>query len=250
MSLLKQNEADSSNNNDVRARIGFLAIANAGIIENDMFSMKPDGVFLHFTRIPMGTEVNIKNLAGMEEGIGYAVDTIMSGRDDLDVICYNCTSGSFVIGEEKIINKIEEKRPSAKGTTMFTGVVHALQTLDVRKIAVGTAYTDDINELERKFLEDRGFEVITIKGLNLLTDVDMNDVTPEALVDFAISIDQPEAEAIFLSCGGLRSTEVVQTIEDKVQKPVITSNQASFWNCLRQAGIQDKIAGFGKLFQY
>lgn len=250
MSKLKQTETVSSNNNDIRARIGYLAIANAGIIENDMFSMKPEGVFLHFTRIPMGTEVNIENLAGMEAGIGNAVDSLMSGRDDLDVICYNCTSGSFVIGEEKIINKIEEKRPSVKGTTMFTGVVNALHALNVRKIAVGTAYTDDINELERKFLEERGFDVLTMKGLNLLTDVEMNNVTPDELVDFAVSIDQPEAEAIFLSCGGLRSAEAVQRIEDIVQKPVISSNQASFWNCLRLAGIQDKIEGFGKLFNY
>src|SRR5690625_5316741 len=114
MSKLKQTETVSSNINDIRARIGYLAIANAGIIENDMFSMKPEGVFLHFTRIPMGTEVNIENLAGMEAGIGNAVDSLMSGRDDLDVICYNCTSGSCVIGEEKIINKIEKKQPNEK----------------------------------------------------------------------------------------------------------------------------------------
>ncbi|MGM8365257.1 maleate cis-trans isomerase family protein [Virgibacillus sp. W0181] len=237
-------------NNLIRTRIGFLAIANAGIIENDMFSMKPDGVFLHFTRIPMGTEVSIKNLSGMEKSIGSSVDTLMPGREELSVICYNCTSGSFVIGEEKVINKIEEKRPEVKGTTMISGVVNALHTLNVRRIAVGTAYTNDINELESKFLKDKGFDVLHIKGLNLKTDVEMNNVSPEELVDFAISLDHPEAEAIFLSCGALRSTEVVATIEEKVNKPVITSNQASFWNCLRLAGIEDNVKGFGKLFEH
>lgn len=248
--MLVQDKTILRKNNGIRARIGFLAIANAGIIENDMFSIKPDRVFLHFTRISMEKEVSIENLADTAEGIGYALDTLMSGRDDLDVICYNCTSGSFVIGEENIINKIEENRPEVKGTTMFTGVVNALKALDVKKIAVGTAYTKDINELERKFLENKGFDVLQIKGLNLKTDIEMNNISPEELIDFSISLDHHEADAIFLSCGALRTTEVIAMIELKIKKPVLTSNQASFWNCLRLAGINDNIKGFGKLFEH
>ena len=59
-----------------------------------------------------------------------------------------------------------------------------------------------------------------------------------------------EAEAIFLSCGGIRSTEVIDEIEKRVGKPVITSNQAQFWSCLRRAGIKDNLKGFGKLFDH
>ena len=44
--------------------------------------------------------------------------------------------------------------------------------------------------------------------------------------------------------------EVIDQIEKKLGKPVITSNQAQMWSCLRRAGIEDKISGFGKLFNH
>ncbi|MCP4327483.1 MAG: hypothetical protein GY791_03495 [Alphaproteobacteria bacterium] len=60
--------------------------------------------------------------------------------------------------------------------------------------------------------------------------------------------DPAGAEAIFLSCGGIRSLEVAEEVERLTGKPVITSNQAQFWSCLRRAGIGDSIHGFGQIF--
>ena len=63
-------------------------------------------------------------------------------------------------------------------------------------------------------------------------------------------MDDFNAEAIFLSCGGIRSVEVIDEIENIIGKPVITSNQAQVWSCLRRAQIKDTIKGFGKIFEY
>ncbi|MDP7192339.1 MAG: hypothetical protein QF734_03490, partial [Arenicellales bacterium] len=76
----------------------------------------------------------------------------------------------------------------------------------------------------------------------------MGRVTPDYWKRFALEIDTPEADAIFLSCGGIRSAEVAEEIEAAAGKPVITSNQAQMWSCLRRAGITDTIAGFGQIF--
>ena len=65
-----------------------------------------------------------------------------------------------------------------------------------------------------------------------------------------MEINDINADAIFLSCGGVRSTEVINEIENIIEKPVITSNQAQVWSCLRKAKIKDKIQGFGKIFNY
>ena len=78
----------------------------------------------------------------------------------------------------------------------------------------------------------------------------MGQVTPAYWKEFALEIDQPEADAIFLSCGGIRSLEVVEEIEQAAGKPVITSNQAQFWSCLRRAGIKDELSGFGQIFKH
>ena len=66
--------------------------------------------------------------------------------------------------------------------------------------------------------------------------------------EYAKKLNYKKADAIFISCGGLRSLEIVEELENVVGKPVIVSNQAMFWNALRLAGIDDKIKGYGRLF--
>lgn len=232
-----------------RARIGFICVANAGLSEGDMFAMRPHGVGLGFTRVRMRTDCTIESLSGMEGDLEEAIDTLFPGRDDLDVLCYNCTAGSFVIGEEKIAAMIGAARPSVRATTLLSGVTAALRAVGARRIAIATAYTADINALEEAHFNASGFEVVNIAGLELLTDADMNRVSPDHLRAFATSVDRAEADAVFISCGALRSTEIVESLERELGKPVIGSNQASMWNCLRLAGIKDRIDGFGRLLR-
>src|SRR5699024_4107338 len=57
----------------------------------------------------------------------------------------------------------------------------------------------------------------------------------------AASVDRPEADAVFISCGALRSIDIIEELEQKFGKPVISSNQAMMWDMLRLAGINDRI---------
>src|SRR5699024_1119931 len=130
----------------------------------------------------------------------------------------------FIIGEEIIKRKIETGQSNVIGATLLSGVITALKTLQAHKIVIGTAHTSNINKLERRHFENAGFEVLNIHGLRLITSSEL---------------DNPDADVIFLSCGALWSVEVIQAIESRLGKPVITSNQASLWNCLGLAGIDD-----------
>ena len=127
-------------------------------------------------------------------------------------------------------------------------MLDALNELQVKKLVVGTPYLDEVNTSEAEYLLGKGYEVLDVQGLNLSTGTEMGQVTPEFWKTFAIEIDQPDADAIFLSCGGIRALEVAEEIEQIIGKPVITSNQAQFWSCLRRAGITDKLRGFGQIF--
>ena len=134
--------------------------------------------------------------------------------------------------------------------TLVTGVVDALKELQIKNLVVGTPYLDEINTKEAEFLNNKGFSILNIQGLNLSKGVEFGTVTPEYWIKFAQEINDESADAIFLSCGGIRSTEVIDQIEQKLEKPVITSNQAQMWSCLRRAGVEDKILGFGELFNH
>ena len=232
-----------------RAQIGYVLVANADLSEADFFAMKPPGVGVHFTRVPMPREVDVTTLAAMERDLASAAASMMPGRDDLDVISYSCTSGTFVIGEQPVITELRRLNPRPRATTMLTACVAALDALGARRIVLGTAYTPDLTALEVEFLSSKGFDVVRAEGLSLESDAEMNRVTPAWLARFAREIDSPDADALFLSCGALRVLPVIDAIEAAIAKPVVFSNQANFWHCLRLAGIEDRIEGFGRLLR-
>jgi len=133
--------------------------------------------------------------------------------------------------------EIKKGTPYAIPMTLVIGVVDALRELQIKKIVVATPYLDEINTKEAEFLFNKGFEIINIQGLNLKTGIEFGKVTPHYWKKFALEINDKNADAIFLSCGGIRSVEAINEIEGITEKPVITSNQAQVWSCLRKVGI-------------
>ena len=88
-----------------------------------------------------------------------------------------------------------------------------------------------------------------IKGMQLEKDSDMIRVRPDYIAEFAAELDGPDVDTVFISCGALRSLDIVGALEQKLGKPVICSNQAMIWDCLRKAGISDRCPGFGRLLR-
>ncbi len=230
-----------------RARLGFILMSTDLAAEADFFAMAPAGVAVHITRLKTDDYTTNETLA---RHIDHMADAAARLQPDTkpQVISYSCTSGSIVIGEERIMAEIKKGAPWAKPMCLVTGVVDALRELGAKNIVVGTPYLDEINTAEAEFLIAKGFNLLDIQGLNLTTGIEFGCVTPAYWKSFAQAIDRPDADALFLSCGGIRALEVVAEIEDLIGKPVITSNQAQFWSCLRRAGITDQLTGFGRIF--
>ena len=233
----------------LRGKLGFILMSTDLAAESDFFDMAPDDVGVHVTRLKTDDHTTTETLSRHIEFMADAASRIQPDTKP-NVISYSCTSGSIVIGEEKIKEEIKKGAPYAIPMTLDTGVIDALKELKINNLVVGTPYLDEINTKEAEFLYKKGFSIINIQGLNLSHGIEFGAVTPEYWIKFAEEINEENADAIFLSCGGIRSTEVIDKIEQRVGKPVITSNQAQMWSCLRRAGVEDNISGFGKLFKY
>ena len=233
---------------NARAKLGFVLIPNEQTIEDDMVQMAPEGVGVYFSRAVMPHEISTVTLAQCGESLAETAARILPD-DKLDVICFACTSGAVAVGEARAVAELEKGAPGARATTLITGVRKALLALRAKRIVVGTPYTDELNTSVANYLMEAGFQLVDFQGLNLQFDREMIRVAPEFLVEFACGIDRPEADAILISCGALRSIEVVDQIERTVGKPVVVSNQAMLWDCLRLAGVGDRIDGYGRLFR-
>ena len=231
-----------------RAKLGFVLLSMEQTVESDMYRMAPHGVGVHFTRAPMPNQVTAANLASMIDGLADAA-ALLAPEAGLDVVCYACTSGSVVMGEANVRAELTRGNPNARPTTLVSGVFAALDVFEARRVVVATPYLDEVNAIEADYMTDLGYEVLDIAGLNITDDADMVRVTPEYIRDFAISVDRPDAEAIFVSCGALRTLDVVDEIERATGKPVVASNQAMMWHCLRLAGVDDQLDGYGRLLR-
>jgi len=232
-----------------RAKLGFILMSTDLAAEADFNDMAPDDVGVHITRLKTDDYTTNETLSRHIKHMADAASRIQPDTKP-NVVSYSCTSGSIVIGEERIYAEISKGAPWAQPMCLLTGVIDALHELDIHKLVIGTPYLDEINTAEAEVLIKKGFEILDIQGLNLETGIEFGRVTPAYWKKFALEIDQPDADAIFLSCGGIRSLEVVDQIEQAVGKPVITSNQAQMWSCLRRAGIMDELEGFGQIFKH
>jgi maleate isomerase len=229
-----------------RAKIGYVLLATEQTVQDDIIALRPPGVGIHFTRAAIADSITTETLAAQADLLADCAATLLPDGS-LDVVCYACTSGSLVIGEERVFAELRRGAPDARPTSLITGVIRALHTLDARRIVVATPYIDEVNRREVDYLEAAGFEVLSICGLNLEKDSDMVRVAPDYIAEFALAQDRVDADAIFVSCGALRTLEVIGEIEAGAGKPAICSNQAMIWDCMRLAGIDDRFDGYGRL---
>ncbi|MFT5505350.1 MAG: maleate isomerase [Gammaproteobacteria bacterium] len=229
-----------------RAKIGYVLLATEQTIQDDVMLLRPEGVGIHITRAAIADSITNASLAAQADLLAdCASDLLPDGS--LDVICYACTSGSLVIGEEKVFAELNKGAPKAKATSLITAVIRALNRLQAKRIVVVTPYLDEVNQTELEYLQKAGFDVLSICGLNIEKDSEMVRVAPDFIKEFTLSQNRPDADAIFISCGALRALDVIGEIESSAGIPVICSNQAMIWDCLRLAGINDKFEGYGQL---
>jgi maleate isomerase len=232
-----------------RARIGLMVPDSLIPTEPWFYRVRPKGVTFLTTRLFYGKITTPETLKKMWDGIGMAAKELANSV--VDVIGYCCTSGSFVGGSEdneKIIKTIEDEVgiPATTTTTSFT---KALELLEIDSLVLVTPYVDEINQIEKKFLESNNIKVNAIGSLNKLDSIDYTNTTAGELYRLAKKtfLKQPSSKGIFISCMSMRAMDAIEALEVDLELPVVTSDQATLWNLLRFAGVKEKIPGYGKL---
>ncbi len=80
-------------------------------------------------------------------------------------------------------------------------------------------------------------------------DDDVGRIEPDQVYEFGLQVDRPEAEALLLACGNWWAMDAVERLEQKLGKPVLTTNGVSIWAALRIMRSHAGIAGYGKLLR-
>ncbi len=159
------------------------------------------------------------------------------------------TSLTFYKGaafNKELIDRVHQAT-GLPATSMSSGIVDGLKVAGAKRIAVATAYTDVVNATLERFLKESGFEVLTIKGLNLIRAT--GAVTQEQLYDFSVKAfaAAPQADTLLISCGGLSTIDLLVPLEAKCKVPVVSSTPHALMNAVRLVGLSPRAKGYGSV---
>jgi len=229
-------------------RIGLIALASDFMIEKDFVNIiKDKNIDFFVNRIKCYNPLTSENLIKMSQEVTDVTSDILPD-EKIDCVVYGCTSGTIAVGHDSIEKKIKLAKPEAKVTTPSTAAITALKKLNIKKISVFTPYPKKLNNEVIDFFKNEKFEITSNSYFDIESDIDIGKVDPDYLYDVLINMDHKDADALFVSCTALPALSIIDRLEKKINKFVLSSNQALIWDTLEKIGKNNSINGFGKLF--
>jgi arylmalonate decarboxylase len=219
------------------------------------YPVPPEGLTLYDSSLRF-TVYGLGLPAMTPEGYDSVIDKIVpaarqQAKEGANAIVIFGTSLTFYRGaafNQKLIDDVH-RATGLPTTSMSTAVVDGLRAVRARRIAVATAYNDEVNRRLRTFLGESGFEVLALQGLGLEAIGDPGKVGQAELQQFCADAFKraPMADALLVSCGGLRTLELVAPLEAQCRVPVVSSTPHALWAGMRLLGLHAKAPGYGQL---
>jgi len=224
------------------ARVGHL-YPSGGLCDYEIQLMAPEGVHFLTTRMPFrrtGVADDLALAEGLEVHAGLLADAAV------DLIAFNCTAASMLLGPERVNERITAATGIASVTTI-EAVLDALAHLGARRLLLLDPYPQEVEDAEVAHLAAAGFEVVARGGPACATPVEQGSLPPEEWRRIALETDPRGADTVLISCAGAQVATSIAEIERTVGVPVVASNQALLWQVLRLLGLPASSPGYGRL---
>jgi arylmalonate decarboxylase len=188
-------------------------------------------------------------IEGYEEAIPRvlprAADLAREGADLISVFGSSITFYRGAEFNEELTRKVTELT-GLPATTQSNGLVDGLKHVNARRVAVATAYTDTVTRRLEIFLEEHGFSIVAAKGLGY-ERIPEGAATQQVLHSLGVEAyaGSNGADALVMSCGALKTLDLIVPLEASIGAPVVSSTPHGLWHCARMLGVDSRIEGFG-----
>lgn len=233
-------------------RLGMIVPSLNTIAEDDLRRYCPADVSYHVHRIRLRKEAGRVTPEALLHAYLEAPDEATLLMDlNPSAIAFNCTGASVANGprgDEHLAARMTEALGLPVTNTMVA-IKQALDAMHVTRLLHVCPFSDVFSRLEREALEGAGHEVASSVSLDFTDARKAALMPPEAIAAFVRGHVTSDLGGILLSCANVRAFEAAQPLEAELGLPVVTSNQATLWALLRDAGWHGQIRGGGRLFQ-
>ena len=206
-------------------------------LDAELWRWVPGDVDLLLTRTPFVDDaVTVEFVRGISDDAGLVagVRSLVAGR--ADTVAYACTSASFVGGAagEQRIRETMLGAGARSALTTSGALVDALRALGASRVSVATPYLPDVSAYLDGFLAEWNVRVMRHEALGL--DRRIWEVPYARTAELIRAVDDPESEAIVVSCTNLATYDLIAPLERELGKPVLSANQVTVWAALRALG--------------
>ena len=230
-------------------RIGLITLGSDFRIEKDFNNVVyGKSIDLYVNRIHCYNPLTNETLAKMADDITDVTKDILPDQK-IDCVAYGCTSGTVAAGFDTIKSKINLAKPDAKVTTPITSTIKALKKLGIKKISIFTPYTKAINDSVVNYFKKENIIINSLTYFDIASDLDIGKVDKDYLFKILSNLDLDDSEALFISCTALPALDLINKLEKKLNKIVLSSNQTLIWEALNMVGNTKAISGYGKIFE-
>ena len=252
-----------------KARIGMFIVGVETVPEAEWWAMMPPGVSVHAARISASTPWAKWSADGqtVEFKDDLALGTAQFAAMHLSAVVIGHSSSSIAGGkgwDAAVVERLSQSGPAGRAaTTNGLNCQAALRASEVKKpfLVFPAWFNEGTCAKGADYFADHGFE----PSDHLRFDPGRNwrDVPPGDLYAKGMGVDQdveslyrqirsacpPEADGVLIAGTGFRCVSILDALEQDLQRPAISANQASLWHCLRLSGLQDQVKGYGSLLE-
>jgi maleate isomerase len=231
-------------------RIGLVVLATDMVLEvewRELFSGLPIEILV--ARIACAAEVTPTALLTMAQQIGECASLILPDVT-LDAMAYGCTSGTLVIGEQKVHELLLQGHSQQITSNPFSAIKAALAYINAKNIVVLSPYLGSVNEPFYQALSNVGYHVMAWGSLDLTLDRDIGSMNPEhlpILIEQLFDGLEQTPDAVFISCTNFKALAKLDELEQRYGCYFISSNQVMAWHLLHQLNMTLPEANTGRL---
>ena len=204
----------------------------------------------HFARFPV-TEIALSEQAlGQFDDRHILVAARLLADAEVDVIAWSGTAAGWrgFETDRRLVARITEDT-GIPATTAVLALNELLNLQDIRRLALVTPYTADVQQRIVENYATIGIDVVAERHLDIRINHDFALVEPKRLQTLMREVAAARPQAITTFCTNLRAAPLAEAVEAELNIPLLDTVSTTVWGALRAVGADPAVVhGWGRLF--